>query len=339
MWSDHLKQADGLVAQWIRDAEQAAQAPDGGPSSDTLPADVDARLRAAVSQALGQGYNLYTNRIDPQWFKPLADAAICFARHPAAGSVADQIMGNYYFQQSDECRRVRKAALRMLLDEIGKLPVDQLQRLLNWISANDPAVEKEAWQKIAAGLRSRWDAEPDWQVKNQLGGMLAGVLQNHIDAETWLAFLRMQLKDSPDEYRAGHARQLFDALLGQPWKQAYEDEAFGLLAQITDAEQASQRLAIEIAALCQMTDRMVQARFQARMKAVEHPEKLTRTELRAKQEENLRLAREGYADRLHKEMARQAGKAGLRTAVDEHRAAVPRRAGGPQSGQGCRRML
>ncbi len=37
------------------------------------------------------------------------------------------------------------------------------------------------------------------------------------------------------------------------------------------------------------------------MKAVEHPEKLTRTELRAKQEENLRLAREGYAERLKKE--------------------------------------
>ena len=56
-----------------------------------------------------------------------------------------------------------------------------------------------------------------------------------------------------------------------------------------------------------MTDPLVQARFQARMKAVEHPEKLTRTELRAKQEENLRLAREGYADRLHKEMAAQQG--------------------------------
>ena len=97
VWSDHLKQADDLVAQWIRDAEQAVQSRGSNESSDELPADVDARLRAAVSQALGQGYNLYTNRIDPQWFKPLADAAICFARHPAAGSVADQIMGQYNF--------------------------------------------------------------------------------------------------------------------------------------------------------------------------------------------------------------------------------------------------
>ena len=153
VWSDHLKQADGLVAQWIRDAEQAARALDGGPSSDTLPAEVDARLRAAAVAGPRAGLQPVYQSHRPPVVQPLGDAAICFARHPAAVYAADQIMGNYYFQQSDECRRVRKAALRMLLDEIGKLPVDQLQRLLNWISANDPAVEKEAWRKIAAGLR------------------------------------------------------------------------------------------------------------------------------------------------------------------------------------------
>ena len=57
----------------------------------------------------------------------------------------------------------------MILDKIDKLPIEQLQRLMGWISSNDPAVEKEAWNKIAAGLRSRWDAEPDWQIKSQFG--------------------------------------------------------------------------------------------------------------------------------------------------------------------------
>ena len=38
------------------------------------------------------------------------------------------------------------------------------------------------------------------------------------------------------------------------------------------------------------------------MKAVEHPEKLTRIELRAKQTEIRKQAREGFADRLRKEM-------------------------------------
>jgi predicted Zn-dependent protease len=307
VWSNHEKQANKVLAQWIDEGVgQVSNLPKTEQISN-LP-HVDARLRAAVSQALGQGYNLYTNRIDERWFKPLGDAAIALAQRPSAASVADQIMGNWYFQQSDECRRVRKAALRMLLDEIGKLPVDQLQRLVNWVSPNNPAVEKEAWQKIAAGLRARWDAEADWRVKNQLGAMLSQVLQGHIGAEAWLDFLRLQSKGAPAEYRAAYAQQLFNALLGQPWKAAYEDEAFGLLDRLSDAEQRSQREAAEIAALCRMTDCMVQARFQDRMKAVEHPEKLTRAELRAKQVENLRRAREDYAERLHKAMAARQGR-------------------------------
>ncbi len=299
VWTDHEKQADALVAQWIKDGQRP----------DDLPPDVDARLRAAVAQALGQGYGLYTNRLDEPWLRPLADAAIYFARHPSASSVAEQIMNHYYFQQSDECRRVRKEAARMLLSEIDKLPIEQIQRLIQWVSWNDPAVEKEAWKRIADGLRRRWDAEPDWRMKARFGETLAGVLQGHAGPEPWLDFLRTQLAGAPEEYRAGFAEKLFDALLVQPWKQAHEDEAFGLLERIVGDEQPSpSRLALQVAALVRMTDRMVQARFQDRMKAISHPEKLARTELRAKQQENLRLAREGYADRLHAEMRKHQGR-------------------------------
>ena len=85
VWSDHLQQADELVAQWIRDAEQAVQAHGNQPSPKPLPADVDARLRAAVSQALGQGYNLNTNRIDPQWLN----------RWPTRRSASPAILGGF----------------------------------------------------------------------------------------------------------------------------------------------------------------------------------------------------------------------------------------------------
>ena len=50
---------------------------------------------------------------------------------------------------------------------------------------------------------------------------------------------------------------------------------------------------------------MLEARHAARMKTVEHPEKLTRIELRKKQAESRRLAREGYTDRLRKEALRR----------------------------------
>ena len=48
-----------------------------------------------------------------------------------------------------------------------------------------------------------------------------------------------------------------------------------------------------------MTNRMVRARFAARVKTIEHPEKLTRTQLRDRRSEALRLARQGFADQLH----------------------------------------
>ena len=125
LYSNHEKQTNAVLAQWIDEGlGQVSKEPESRQIEN--PPYVEARLRAAVSQALGQGYNLYTNRIDERWLKPLGDAAIALARHSSAASVADQIMGNYYFQQSDECRRVRKAALRMLLDEVGKLPPESV---------------------------------------------------------------------------------------------------------------------------------------------------------------------------------------------------------------------
>src|SRR5262249_29172055 len=61
-----------------------------------------------------------------------------------------------------------------------------------------------------------------------------------------------------------------------------------------------------VAALHRLTGAMLDARFQARMKTVEHPEKLTRVELQKKQDEYRKLAREGFADRLLKESGKHA---------------------------------
>src|SRR5262249_53759331 len=56
-----------------------------------------------------------------------------------------------------------------------------------------------------------------------------------------------------------------------------------------------------------LADRMVEARRVARMKAVEHPEKLTRTELKKKQDEALQAARTGFAERLAAAAAKDHG--------------------------------
>ena len=96
---------------------------------------------------------------------------------------------------------------------------------------------------------------------------------------------------------------MFRTLLAEPWSAEHENEAFALLEKLSDAEEPASRLAFAVAGLYRLTDRMVGARFQAAMGKVEHREKLTRSELRRRQEENLRLARQGFRDHLQKEAA------------------------------------
>jgi hypothetical protein len=87
---------------------------------------------------------------------------------------------------------------------------------------------------------------------------------------------------------------LFDALLAEPWTQEVEDDAVKLLTAFGDDADATSQRAARVLALYRLTDRMVAARFQALMKDVEHPEKLTRTELAKKREDNQKKAREGF---------------------------------------------
>jgi tetratricopeptide (TPR) repeat protein len=295
VWANRVKDADETISRWLNVGKSPLTTLRVVPASAGSPD--EQRLHAAVQQAIGQGYNLRTHRVDEKWHRPLADIALALARHPALGSLADEIMDARQFQQSDECRRVRKTALRTLRDEIEKLTPEQVQRLVNWISSGDPAVEPPEWKKIAAGLRRRWEAEPKREVRRRLGGTLVGVL-GHVGTQETLAFLRRELAEASPDQRAGYARQLFYALLGLPWSKEGEDELFGLLDRLSDARLPADRLAAEIAALLEVSDALVRARFDAAMLKVEHPEKLTRSELRARREENFRQARQGLADRL-----------------------------------------
>ena len=293
VWNDRPKEAERLMARWIEE----------GKRPDTLPPEVASRLQAAVSHALGQGCNFYVDRIDPEWLKTLARAAIFFARHPSQGGIADQIMGNSAFQQSDPCRDVRRQALKILHDDLSKLTPVEIARLVSWINAGDPAIEAPEWQRLAAGLRERWTNEAKPELQQQLGQTLVTVLSGHADATALLRFLQQQYEHGLEEHRAAYASQWFDTLLRQPWSAAHEDAAFALLEKLSDAEEPAVRLAAAVAGLHRLTDRMVQARFQAAIGKVEHQEKLTRTELRVKREENLQAARHGFIERL-----RQAAK-------------------------------
>ena len=288
-----MDKANELVARWLKE----------GKTPGPLAADVAARLSAAVDVARGQGYDMGTERIDERWLEPLTTAAMFFARHESHASVAERIVQYRRFQQTDQCRRVRKWAVKTLTTQFDELTVAEIQRMINWISENDPPVEKKVWKQIADGLQRRWVAAKDPELRNRLAGPLLYILRHQSnDRELLLDFLRLQVQ----KHRGRNSyTQLFDALLGEPWSQETEDEAFAILAGQSYAAPADDQLRIQVAALYRLTDRMVPAHFNALMKKVEHQEKLDRIELRDIRKENLKTAREDFAERLQNEIPKQ----------------------------------
>ena len=290
VWDDRIAECDAVVTRWLAEA--------GGPD-DLAPA-AEWRLNAAILLALGQGDGLNLNRIEDRWQRPLGQTALTLIRHPSAYRFASEIMNSWPFRQTDQYRQVQKAAARLLQEEIAKLLPAQIQSLVEWVSGDPSPMAPADWKQIARRLRRRWDAEPQWEQRKALGSILAGLLSDHVGAAEHIAFLRTQLASAPDVDRAEFSEKLFNALCGQPWSEANEDEAFGLWERLSDTDTLEERLGTQVWSLYRLTDRMANARFDAEMKAVEHPEKLTRSELRAKRDENQRRAREGLADRLRR---------------------------------------
>jgi tetratricopeptide (TPR) repeat protein len=288
-----VEKANTLITQWLREGQVA------GPV--TPPA---ARLQAAIAHALGQAPNLSTNRVEERWEAPLAEVALFFAKQPDRIHYAAQIMSSWQFRETDACRRIRKTIAGVLAADIDKLTAEQIQHYVDWIWPDDPVVKPEVWKQVAGGLRKRWNAETNVDIKYRLGQSLEQILRGRASAAELLAFLHVQWREGPEAYRTTRAQALFNALLSQPWSAEYEDEALGLLGKLSDATEPAERLRVQVDALHRLTDSMVEARFTARMKAIEHQEKLSRTELKQKKDENLRLAREGFADRLRQEMAK-----------------------------------
>ena len=284
--------AEGFVASWLRLGVFAREL---GPSEA-------ARFRAAVSFAVGRGYNLSTNRVDERWHPVLTEAVLHFARRDDHNALGTILHSN--FSNTDAGRDARKKLAAILLKEVDTLPVAALDALTNFAWSNS-GMERDDWKAVAAGLRKRWDAEKKPDAKHRIAQPLVRVL-GWLGAGDLLPFLRVQRKDGPDARRAEYANDLFGALLAQPWAAAIEDEAFALLDKLARPDEPAGGLYTRVAALHRLTDAMLEARFAARAKTVEHPEKLPRTELQKKHDEFRKETRAAFADRLRAEAAKHA---------------------------------
>ncbi len=308
-----------------------------------MPPEIVARLQAAVSQTLGSNWPWRANRIEERWLEPLADTARALAKTNDQLHLASQIITSGHFSHTDQARAIRREVAARLVAEVDTLSPAQIAMFVQWLAHNDPIVEKSTWKTLADRLQKRWiggdddiankDAaeaiETQQQLRHALDHTIVSILNNHIGRPELLAFHELQYKLGVPASRPAYREQLFNALLNQAWQQPIEDRAFTLLSEIGDEPPLDKDLAealtaqelaarqqellvwkqyAQIAALHRLTDRMVIARQQATMAAVENPEKLTRPELTAKQTAALKSAREAISDRLSKERDRYGSK-------------------------------
>ena len=289
--SNQADQAETLAAQWLRDAQVDGE----------LTAALIARLNAAIQFAVGQGYNLYSYRVEPKWHAPLAEAALFFARHDDRLWAVDMILRNSRFQSTDAGREAFRTLADNLLKDVDNMPVGRLIHYVDWTYY--ASLQPDEIKKLADALRRRWDAEKAPDAKHRLDQPLLQVL-SYLGADETLAFRRVLYKDGRAAYREQYVREYFTVLLSQPWSPRMKTKPSLCSIRSPAQSRPGSDLRVRVAALHQLTDAMIAGRFQDRMKGIEHPEKLTRIDLRKKQDENRKLAREGFADRLRKEAAK-----------------------------------
>jgi len=284
--SDRIEEAMQVVDQYLAEGRQP----------DRLTKPVTARVAAAAELALGEGFELRTDRLDRRWLEPLADVVRAHYQDNPLPDVTQRIMSHHRFQDTQPYKRVRREIADYMTNQIDQLRIDRVQLLVNWVWQCD--LDQAAWATLADRLRTRWDAESHPERKHVLGQVLAQVTQGKIGREEYLQLLRLQLAQGPEQYRTGYAATLFETLLSGPWSIEKENEAFALLPRLSDADDAFEKLAPQTSALQRLTDTMVQNRFQALMDTVANQAELTRTELADKQREHLKQARTQYAEQL-----------------------------------------
>ena len=315
---DRIDEANRLATQWLTEVQA---------KKELSPAAV-ARAQAAINYMLGRSYGFYVQRIEDRWLRTLADAAVAFALHEKYAHFAEQIMGEWKFTQTDAAQRVRNAALAMLLDakqaEAAGVaafrpqdtpPLEQMkpvviQRLVSWAVGSGGVVEQRTWRQIAARVKACWAAEEKIDQKQVLAGILVGIYSRSLTPAEHLELLRELLAKAEKEQRDGYRQQLFDVLLNQPWSVELEDEALALLDQLAESSEEFPRLWVRLAALHRFTDQMLAGRNQAKVKEIQAPEKLTRTELRTKQADARQTAERELAERLRRAAAKREGTLG-----------------------------
>jgi len=262
--ADREPEADKIAIAWLNPVTADAK---------LNPAEL-AKALAAANYMLGNihQYHYYSsNWIDERWLELLGRTVESSAEKTGSSQIARTIMGDPRFGKTDICRKLRAKFANYLQGDISKTDFTIVQSFLVWIEANDPAVEEDAWKKIAANLEKCWALEieafkskndpignPSLNQFTQWGYLATDVYRNHLDPAEYLRFCRRQFTEGPAACRDTYAEQLFMACLSQGWSQEIETEAFVILDKLACGDGDTDKIYSQANALMSLVDWMIE---------------------------------------------------------------------------------
>ena len=271
--------------------------------TETLDVAPRARIGAAISYCLGQGWNFSAQNVDERWLRPLADLARGLLKVEDAGwYLSQRILSDWRFLQSDAAARLRGQLAADLAqpEAVEAMAFDRLGRYLAVITWDRAQVDQQLWRTTVDRLKARWTKAAD-NDRATLAGLVLRLLDAHLEPQEAIAFTRSWLAAANAEQAPEVARQLMRRLVQQDWTEALEDELVTLLPRLQPVTaEALQRKAIGAGAARWLTDRLLRMRIAALMGPEQDSEQLPRAELRQKQATAKKTARTALAARLPK---------------------------------------
>jgi tetratricopeptide (TPR) repeat protein/outer membrane lipoprotein-sorting protein len=274
IFNDQVDQAEATIKQWMQEGITAAQ------DNAKLKPPVQFKVDAAISLALGQGYNLYYYRVASQWFAPLQEVAQAFLGHKHHFNFASRIMSSN-FRNSDEADKVRKDIWELLAKTLDSIPAGRVYTLSGWTVSSKPNHTIAEWRERTAALRKLWSSTKKLGDRQNYASTLIAIYRVHFYGTEYLPFLRARVAHADEPQKPTLRLALLRVLLQQAWTHEIEVEVFGLLSLLSNDEHESERLTIQLTQLLAMIDILEKNRFTTLKKAFEekaHPENMTRTE-------------------------------------------------------------
>lgn len=252
-----------------------------------------AALGAAISYALGRGWNYWTRRVEDQWHTPLADLAYrLMQRDDRLGNLAQRIYGDNRFRSTDAYAPLRARLLGDLLEDgaIATMDVHRLVRYLQALPWARNMVDAAAWRRVADAVRARWESANEDE-REFLANHVLQLLDAHGETREAVEFLRARMAATP---RPEIARQLMARLVKRDWSQAREDELIGLVPALREKDshpKPEDILRQTGADVRWLTSELERLRYKAFLGSAKQYEQMTRAELREHRKESRRSMR------------------------------------------------